>query len=67
MNASLAEPVANVCNVYNALTQITRELIRLGRITVTITAWPHKAACSAFRELVFFHHLLDRLALGLWG
>ena len=26
-----------------------------------------KAACSAFIELVFVHHLLDRIALGLWG
>jgi hypothetical protein len=38
MNASVAEPTAYVCNVNNALTQITRELIGLGRITVTVSA-----------------------------
>ena len=30
MNASVAEPTANLCNVLNALTQITRDLIGLG-------------------------------------
>jgi hypothetical protein len=29
INASVAEPAAYVCNVHNALTQITRELIGL--------------------------------------
>ena len=36
MDAPVAEPAAYVCDVNNALTQITRELI--GRVTVTVSA-----------------------------
>ena len=32
MDAPVTEPEAYMCNVHNALTQITRELIGLGRI-----------------------------------
>jgi hypothetical protein len=67
MNKSVAEPVVYVCNVNNALAQFSPELIGLGRIAVTVSAYPHKAACSAFRELDLFHHPNDSLALGLWG
>jgi hypothetical protein len=38
MNASLAEPAAYMRDLNDALTQITRELIGLGRITVTVSA-----------------------------
>jgi hypothetical protein len=38
MNKSVAEPAAYMCNVNDALTQITRELIGLGRITVSVSA-----------------------------
>jgi hypothetical protein len=38
MNAPVTEPAAYVSNVNNALTQITRELIELGRVTVTVSA-----------------------------
>ncbi len=34
MDAPVAEPAAYVCDVNDALTQITRELIGLGRVTV---------------------------------
>ncbi len=38
MNTSVAEPAAYMCNVNDALTQITRELIGLGRVTLTVSA-----------------------------
>jgi hypothetical protein len=38
MDAPVAEPAAYVSNVHDALTQITRELIGLGRVTVTVSA-----------------------------
>jgi hypothetical protein len=36
MDAPVAESAAYVCNVNNALAQFARELIGLGRITVTV-------------------------------
>jgi len=36
-------------------------------MAVTVAGEPHKAARSAFGQVVFEHQLADRFALGLWG